>query len=58
MAHTEIRVTINRPLSEVFAVYTRPDAFHWSGMRNVAWTKGKPWEVGSRFVSKFKMWWL
>lgn len=48
MAHTEIRVTIYRPLSEVFAVYTRPDAFHWSEMRNVAWSKGKPWEVGSR----------
>lgn len=48
MAHTEIRVTINRPLSEVFAVYTRPDAFHWSDMRNVAWTKGQPWQVGSR----------
>lgn len=48
MAHTEIRVTIDRPLSEVFSTYTRHDAFHWSDMRNVAWTKGKPWEVGSR----------
>lgn len=48
MAHTEIRVTINRPLPEVFETYTRSDAFRWSHMRNVRWTKGKPWQVGSR----------
>jgi len=48
MAHTEIRVTIHRPLSEVFETYTRSDAFRWSNLRNAVWTKGKPWEVGSR----------
>ncbi len=48
MARTEIRVSIERPLAEVFATYTRRDAFHWSDLRNVRWTKGKPWEVGSR----------
>lgn len=48
MARTEIRVTINRPLPVVFSVYTRSDAFRWADMRSVAWTKGKPWQVGSR----------
>lgn len=54
MAHTEIRVTIDRPLSEVFTTYTRADAFHWSDMRNVRWTQGRPWEVGSRLHIEFE----
>ena len=48
MAHTEIRVTIDRPLAEVFATYTRPDAFRWANLRSVRWTCGNPWEIGSR----------
>ncbi len=54
MALTEIRVSIDRPLAEVFATYTRRDAFGWSSMRNVRWTQGKPWEVGSRLHIEFQ----
>jgi hypothetical protein len=48
MEHSEIRVSINRPLSEVFAIYTQTDTWQRAGLRKVRWTLGRPWEVGSR----------
>ena len=48
MARFEIRVTINRPLSEVFDIYTQPDAFRWTNLRSIRWASGRPWKVGSR----------
>jgi uncharacterized membrane protein len=45
----EIRVTIDRPLTTVFAVYTQPDTWRWcSYLRAVRWARGKPWEEESR----------
>jgi hypothetical protein len=48
MARLEVRVTIDRPVELVFAVYTQPDTWSWSDMRKVRWTRGQPWEVESR----------
>jgi hypothetical protein len=48
MARLEVRVTIDRPVQHVFAVYTQPDTWRWSDMRKVRWTRGKPWELESR----------
>lgn len=48
MARFQIRVTIDRPLSEVFSTYTQPETFGWTDLRNVRWVSGIPWEVGSR----------
>ena len=48
MARFQIRVTIDRPLPEVFATYTQPDTFGWTDLRSVRWVSGIPWEVGSR----------
>jgi len=48
MARSEIRITIARPLPEVFSVYSQTDPWRWSSIRNIHWTRGKPWAVGSR----------
>ena len=48
MAHLEVRVTIDRPVQAVFAIYTQPDTWSWSDMRSVRWVRGKPWEAESR----------
>lgn len=49
MSSSEIRVTVNRPLAMVFAVYTQPDTWRWcSYLRNVRWSRGRPWEEESR----------
>lgn len=48
MGRSDIRVTIYRPLKIVFDIYTQPDTWAWSDVRNLAWTQGKPWEVESR----------
>jgi hypothetical protein len=48
MGRSEIRVSINRPLTHVFETYTQPDTFAWSDIRSVEWTRGQPWEVESR----------
>jgi hypothetical protein len=49
MRSFEIRVTIDRPLAIVFAVYTQPDTWAWcSYLRAVRWVRGKPWEEESR----------
>ncbi len=45
----EIRVTVDRPLATVFAVYTDTDKWRWcSYIRRVRWSFGKPWVVESR----------
>jgi hypothetical protein len=48
MGPSNIHVAIDRPLKLVFDVYTQPDTWAWSDIRNFAWTGGKPWEVESR----------
>jgi hypothetical protein len=48
MARLEIRVTIDRPVPYVFAVYAQPDPFRWSDVRSARWVRGKPWELESR----------
>lgn len=48
MGRSETRITIARPLAQVFSVYVQPEPWQWSSIRNVRWTRGKPWEVGSR----------
>ena len=49
MPSAEIRVTVNRPLATVFAVYTQSDTWRWcSYIRNVRWVRGRPWEEESR----------
>jgi len=48
MGRSEIRITIARPLAEVFSVYAQPEPWKWSSIRNVRWARGNPWEVGSR----------
>jgi hypothetical protein len=48
MGRSDIRVSINRPLKNVFETYTQPDTWAWSDLRSVEWTRGQPWEVESR----------
>lgn len=48
MGHSAVLLTINRPVTYVFAIYTHPDTWYWSDLRSVRWTRGKPWEVDSR----------
>ena len=48
MGRSEVRVTIARPLKFVFDTYTQPEAWGWSGVKNLVWTQGKPWQVESR----------
>ncbi len=49
MRSFEIRVTIDRPLTTVFAVYTQLDTWRWcSYLRAVRWVRGRPWEEESR----------
>lgn len=48
MGRSEIRLSINRNLKDVFEIYAQPDPFGWSDLRNVRWTHGSPWEVESR----------
>jgi len=48
MGRCEIRITIARPLREVFATYTQPNTFAWSDLRHIRWTRGEPWQVDSR----------
>jgi uncharacterized membrane protein len=50
MARLEVRVTIDRPVDLVFAVYTQGDTFPWSDMRSARWVRGKPWEPDSRML--------
>ena len=48
MGRSDIHLTINRSLRDVFDIYAQPDPFRWSDMRKVQWSSGKPWEVESR----------
>lgn len=48
MGRTEIRLTIARPLAQVFAVYVHPDLWYWAKFRDARWISGQPWEIGSR----------
>ena len=49
MGYFEIRVTIDRPLADVFAVYTDTRNWQWSSVfREVSWVKGTPWVEESR----------
>ena len=48
MGRFVLRVAIDRPLSQVFAVYAQPQPWRWSDIRSVRWVRGKPWEVDSR----------
>lgn len=48
MGRSELRITIARPLTEVFATYTQPETFGWSDFRRVRWSSGEPWQVESR----------
>ena len=48
MGRSQVVLTISRPVTDVFAIYTHPDTWYWSDIRSVRWTHGKPWEVESR----------
>ncbi len=48
MARLEYRVTIDRSVQVVFAVYTQADLFGWSDMRRARWVRGQPWQAESR----------
>lgn len=48
MARSEIRITVDRSLPEVFDTYTQFDTWGRSCVGSVRWTQGTPWEVGSR----------
>jgi hypothetical protein len=48
MGRSEIRFSINRPLKEVFEIYTQRDPWRWSDLRSVRWTSGEPWQLESR----------
>ena len=48
MGRSEIRLTIARPVQDVFATYTQPSTFGWSELRRIRWTRGMPWQVESR----------
>lgn len=48
MGRSNIRVTIDRPLKFVFDIYTQPETWAWSDVRNFVWAEGRPWEVESR----------
>ena len=48
MGRSHIRISIARPLLEVFATYTQPNIFAWSDLRRIRWTRGEPWQVDSR----------
>lgn len=49
MGRFQIRVVIDRPLADVFAVYLDCDNWRWcSIIRSARWVRGKPWEVESR----------
>jgi hypothetical protein len=48
MERSEISVSINRPLSDVFAIYTQADLWSWTDFRSARWKHGQPWELGSR----------
>jgi hypothetical protein len=48
MERSEISVSINRPLSQVFAIYTQADLWSWTDFRSARWTDGQPWQLGSR----------
>jgi uncharacterized membrane protein len=50
MARLEVRVTIDRPVQFVFAVYTQGGNFPWSDVRSARWVRGKPWEPESRML--------
>lgn len=53
MPSSEVRVSISRPLAEVFAVYTQPDTWRWcSYLRAVRWVRGDPWKEESRLQIK------
>jgi hypothetical protein len=49
MGYFEIRVTVNRPLSTVFSVYTDLEKWTWSSaILKASWVVGRPWEEESR----------
>lgn len=49
MDRFEVRITIDRPLAAVFAIYTQPDTWRWcSYIRRARWVRGNPWEEESR----------
>jgi putative ubiquitin-RnfH superfamily antitoxin RatB of RatAB toxin-antitoxin module len=49
MGSSQIRVTVNRPLANVFAIYSQPDTWSWcSYIRSARWVRGRPWEEESR----------
>jgi hypothetical protein len=52
MGRLEIHCTIHRSLKEVFDIYTQPDTWSWSDIRDVRWYGGKAWEVESRMQFK------
>jgi Polyketide cyclase / dehydrase and lipid transport len=55
MGYFEIRVTVDRPLATVFAVYTQADTWRWcSYIRNIRWARGRPWEEESRLQIEIK----
>lgn len=51
MGRFEIRVAIDRPLADVFAVYTDLDTWKGSSVLiDARWVKGKPWAEDSRLL--------
>jgi len=51
MGLLDVRVTIQRPLAAVFAVYRQPDTWSWcSYIHNARWERGNPWEEESRLL--------
>jgi hypothetical protein len=51
MGLLQIRVTIDRPLAAVFAVYVQPETWGWcSYIHNARWDRGEPWQEESRLL--------
>lgn len=51
MGLVQFRLTIDRPLTAVFAVYVQPDTWRWcSYIRSTRWDRGEPWKEESRLL--------
>jgi hypothetical protein len=51
MGLLQFRVTIDRPLAGVFAVYVQPATFRWcSFIRSTRWDNSEPWKEESRLL--------
>jgi hypothetical protein len=51
MGLLQFRVTIDRPLAAVFAVYTQPNTWEWcSYIRSTRWDRCDPWKEESRLL--------